>query len=212
MRSDARTWPYQQPLDIYRSIRAKHVGRLVELTGRTMGILALGDIGSAVARRAHGFGMEVYAVDRHPSHAPPEVTAIWELDRLDDMLGLSDWFVVTAPLTSETRGLIDKRRIGLLKRGAHVIVISRGGIVDEHALIEALQEGRLAGAGLDALAVEPLPSDSPLWDMSNVLITPHCSAVTPDVFEAHGHIYKENLRRYLAGEPFLYVCDKRAGF
>ena len=125
---------------------------------------------------------------------------------------MSDWFVVTAPLTSDTRGVIDKRRIELLKDGAYVIVISRGHIVDETALADALRSGHLAGVGLDAMAEEPLPEKNPLWDMANVVITPHASAVTNEMFDARQDIFRENLRRYQAGESFLYVCDKRAGF
>ena len=126
---------------------AKNIPPFVDLDGRVMGILALGDVGKAVARRAVGFGMEVYAVDRHPTAPPPGVSALWGPDRLDEMLAMSDWFVVTAPLTAETQGLIDARRLGLLKRGAYVIVISRGKIVDEDALVEGLRSGRIAGAG-----------------------------------------------------------------
>ncbi|MCH8816055.1 MAG: hypothetical protein IH957_13380 [Chloroflexi bacterium] len=129
---------------------AKYYGRFAELNGRTMGILAMGDIGEAVARRAHGFGMEVYAVDKRPMSPIPEVREVWGLERLDDLLRISHCFVVTAPLTAESRGIIDRRRIGLLKKGAYVIVISRGHIVDEEALVDALRSGRLGGAGLDA--------------------------------------------------------------
>ena len=187
-------------------------GRQVELSGSTMGILALGDIGAAVARRAHGFGMRVYAVDKHPRPPTPGVAEVWGLDRLDELLGVSDWFVVTAPLTSETRGLIDRDHLLKLKEGAYVIVISRGGIVDEDALADGLRSGRIAGTALDAVAEEPLPQSSPLWGMDNVLITPHSSALTPEMYEGRREIFKENLRRFLANEPFLYVCDKRAGF
>lgn len=190
----------------------KYDGRMVELSGRTMGILALGDVGMNVARRAQGFGMDVYAVDKRPIHRPPEVLEVWGLERLDDLLAMSDWFVVTAPLAAESRGLIDRRRIGLMKPGAYLIVISRGGIVDEEALVESLRSGHLAGAGLDVMAEEPLPSDSPLWDLENVLLAPHVSALTPEMWEGRRQIFKENLRRFLANEPFLYVCDKRAGF
>lgn len=190
----------------------KYAARMVELSGSTMGILALGDIGTAIARRAHGFGMEVYAVDIKPRPAPPEVRAIWGLEKLDDLLRMSDWFVVTAPLTQQSRGMIDRRRIGLLKPGARVIVVSRGGIVDEQALVEALRSGRVAGAGLDVMAQEPLPPDSPLWDLPNVILSPHVSALTPQMYEGRRQIFKENLRRFLNNEPFLYVCDKEAGF
>ena len=183
-----------------------------ELSGRTMGILALGDIGMAVAHRAYGFGMEVYAVDVRPMPTPPEVKEVWGPERLDDLLRISDWFVVTAPLTAKTRGLIDRRRIGLLKPTAYVIVISRGGIVHEAALVEALRSGRIAGAGLDTFEREPLPPGSPLWDLDNVILSPHASAFTPEMWEGRKQILKENLRRFLANEPLLYVCDKRAGF
>ena len=184
----------------------------VDLDGRSMGILALGDVGKAVARRALGFGMEVYAVDKHPGPTPPGVSGLWGLERLDDLLQMSDWLVVTAPLTHETRGLIDRHRLGLLKRGAYVIVVSRGNIVDEEALIDLLRSGHLAGAGLDVTAKEPLPKDSPLWDMDNVVLSPHTSASSNEASAGARANFKENLRRFLANEPFLYVCDKRSGF
>lgn len=190
----------------------KYNGRMKELAGSTMGILALGGIGMAVARRAHGFGMNVYAVDVDPQDAPPEVREVWGLDRLDELLAMSDWFVVTAPFTSDSRNMIDRRRIELLKPGAHVIVISRGGIVDEAALVDGLKSGRIAGAGLDVMAEEPLPEHNPLWDLSNVILSPHVSALTQEMWDGRREIFKENLRRFLANEPFLYVCNKTAGF
>lgn len=191
---------------------AKYDERVLELDGSTLGILALGGIGMAVARRGYGFGMEVYAVDAQPMSVPPEVKDVWGLDRLDELLQMSDWFVVTAPFTAETEGLIDRRCLELIKPGAYVIAISRGGILDEEALIEGLHSGRIAGAGLDVTAVEPLPADSPLWDMENVILSPHASALTAEMWEGRRQIFKENLRRFLADEPFLYVCDKQAGF
>ena len=191
----------------------KYDGRSVELTGKTMGILSLGDIGRAVARRAHGFGMEVYAVDKYPPDEPvPEVREVWGLDRLDELLGISDWFVVTAPLIPSTRGMIDRRGVGLLKQGARVIVISRGGLVNEDALLNALRSGGVAGAGIDAFAEEPLPADSPFWDLNNVIISPHASASTPDMLAGRQQIFRENLRRYVAGESLMNVCNKVEGF
>ena len=196
----------------HRWVSSADSGEMGGLGGGTMGILALGDIGTAVARRAHAFGMEGYGVDVHPMSAPPGVKEVWGPERLDDLLEISDWFVVTVPFTSKTEGLIDRRRLGLLKRGAYIIVISRGGIVDEAALLEGLRSGRIAGAGVDAFKEEPLPADSPFWDMDNVMISPHVSALTPEMWEGRRQVFKENLRRFLANEPFLYVCDKEAGF
>ena len=186
--------------------------RYEELAGRTLGILALGDIGKAVARRGYGADMNVYAVDIHPIDPIPEVKEVWGLDRLDDLLRTSDWLVVTAPLTHRSRGMIGERELTLMKPTARVIVISRGGIVEEEALIRSLRRGTIAGAGIDAFETEPLPPDSPLWDMDNVLVSPHASAFPPEMWEGRRQILKENLRRYLAEEPLLYVCDKEAGF
>ena len=199
-----------QRLGTWDTDRYSHA--FVELSGSTMGILALGDIGRAVARRAYGFDIDVYAVDINPVASPPQVKEVWGLERLDELMAMSDWLVVAAPLTAESRGLIDARRIGLLKLSSYLIVISRGGIVDEDALADALENGRLAGAGIDATAIEPLPQESPLWGLDNVVLSPHASALTPEMYEGRRQIFRENMRRFLSNDPFLYVCDKRAGF
>ena len=185
--------------------------KFTQIEGTTMGILSMGDIGTAVAKRAQGFGIEIYGVDKFPKPSP-FTKVVWGIDKLDDLIKISDWFIVTAPLTADTKGIIDKRRIGLLKDGAHIIIISRGHIVDEDALLEELVSGRLGGAGIDAFAQEPLPKDSPFWDLNNIVISPHSSAYTAELVEGRRAIFKENLRRYLAGEPFLYIVDKNAGF
>jgi phosphoglycerate dehydrogenase-like enzyme len=176
-----------------------------------MGILALGEIGLAVATRAHAFNMDVYAVDLHPKPPTPVVKEVWGLERLDELMSISDWFVVAVPYTTDTDKVIDAERFSHLKEGAHVIVISRGGIVDEDALIDGLRSGRIAGAGLDATDVEPLPASSPLWDL-NTIISPHSSASSPEMYAGRQALFKENLRRFLANEPFIRVCDKRAGY
>ncbi|MCE2456408.1 MAG: D-2-hydroxyacid dehydrogenase [Dehalococcoidia bacterium] len=191
---------------------AKYDRSFIEMEGTTMGILALGDIGSGVARRAMGFGMEVYAVDRDPFQAPPGVSDVWGLDRLNDLLQMSDWFVVTAPYTVDSKGMIGAEQLALMKSTAHLIIISRGGIVDEDALFDVLSNKSIAGAGIDAFEVEPLPEDSPWWDLDNVIISPHSSALTVEMWEGRREIFRENLRRFLANEPFIYVCDKTAGF
>lgn len=191
---------------------AKYDRSFIGMEGSTMGILALGDIGSAVARRATGFGMEVYAVDKEPFPAPPGVSEVWGLDRLDDLLQMSDWFVVTAPYTVDSKRMIGAEDLALMKSTAHLIIISRGGIVDEDALFDALSNKRIAGAGIDAFEVEPLTEDSPWWDLENVIISPHSSALTVEMWEGRREIFRENLRRFLSNEPFIYVCDKTAGF
>ena len=197
----ARTWD-----------TSKYDRTFVEMEGSAMGIVGLGDIGSAVARRAAAFGMEIFAVDKHPFPAPAGVSAVWGLDRLDDLMARSDWLIITAPYTSDSRGMIGAEQLGLMKPAARVIIISRGGVVDEDALYDALANGRIAGAGIDAFEAEPLPPDSRWWDLDNVIISPHASALTVEMWEGRREIFRENLRRFLANEPFLYVCDKTAGF
>jgi phosphoglycerate dehydrogenase-like enzyme len=119
---------------------------------------------------------------------------------------------VAIPITARTRGLLGAPQLALLKPDAYLFVMSRGGIVDQDALVDALANGRLAGAGLDATEPEPLPAEHPLWELPNVLISPHCSGASRQTTERGRQILRENLRRFLAGEPLLNVCDKRAGF
>ena len=190
----------------------KYRAQIRELAGTTMGILALGSIGRAVAMRAKAFGMRVHAVDLKPMEPPEGVAEVRTLEGLEELLRISDWFVVTAPLTDGTEGLLNRERIGQLKQGSHLIVISRGGIVDEAAVVEGLRSGSIAGAGFDATKPEPPPDDSPLWDMPNVLISPHVSGDSPQTWERRYRIFKDNLARYLRGDPLLHICDKRAGF
>lgn len=186
--------------------------RIVELGGRTIGLYGLGAIGRAIAKRAASFDMTVYAVDPHPAEVPSYVKACWPPSGLDQLCRAADWLVIAAPYTTETRRTIDRRRIALMKPGAYVVVVSRGGIVDEAALADGLREGRLAGAALDATEVEPLPPTSPLWGMPSVIITPHVSALSPEMYEGRRRIFRENLRRFVAGDDLLHVCDKRAGY
>ena len=190
----------------------KYAGKIVELSGRTMGIHGLGAIGRATARRAEAFGMRIVAVDPSPAEVPDCVEACWDADRLDDLARESDWLVVTAPIIPETRHVFDARRIGLMRPGSYVVVVSRGGIVDEGALADALSSGHLAGAALDATEVEPLPDESPLWDMDNVIITSHVSALSPELYEGRRQIFRDNLRRFIGGQPLQNLCDKQAGY
>lgn len=183
-----------------------------ELTGSTMVILGMGNIGRAIAKRAVGFDMRVLGVDLRTDNVPAGVEAILPLDQLDEAMRQADVFVVTLPITPQTYHLIDGRRLALLDPDDYLIVVSRGGIVEESALISALKEGRLAGAGLDVQEHEPMPADDPLWEAPNLILTPHCSAASRQTQERVWSITKENLRRFLAGQPLENVCDKRAGF
>ncbi|MBH05361.1 MAG: hydroxyacid dehydrogenase [Phycisphaeraceae bacterium] len=192
----------------------KYHNRILELAGSTIGILGFGAVGRAVARRADGFDMKICAIARTPPTHSNQEQVIWAPDRLDDLLKISDWFVISSPLTGETQGLIDKRRIALLKPSAHLIVISRGAIIDEEALAHALRSGQLAGAATDALTIEPPDPQkpSPLWNLDNCLISPHSSSPTAKMFAARRAFCKANLRRYLNGKSLMGICDKTLGY
>ncbi|MBX3015048.1 MAG: D-2-hydroxyacid dehydrogenase [Caldilineaceae bacterium] len=182
------------------------------LAGLTMGIIGLGQLGRAVAKRAHAFEMEVIAVDVHAVAKPDDVAEVRGLDGVNDLIARSDVVVVATPITDQTRGMIGPEQLRLLKPSAYLLVISRGGIIHEPTLVELLQSGKLAGAGLDVTAIEPLPADSPLWDCPNLLITPHNSPSSSQTYRNVMVIMKDNLRRYLAGEPLTNPVDKKLGY
>lgn len=192
----------------------KYRSGLDEVSGQTMGILGFGGVGQALARRAHGFDMNVFAVARTAKTATPEVETVWGEDKIEDLLKISDWLVITAPLTPSTRRMIDRERVGMLKPRSRVIVLSRAFIIDEQALVEALQSGHVAGAAFDNFETADgvLPVNSPLWDMPNVVITPHTSSNSDQLESGRRAIFMENLRRFLNGDPFIRVCDKRLGY
>jgi phosphoglycerate dehydrogenase-like enzyme len=184
-----------------------------ELAGAVLGLVGLGSIGVAVARHAHELGMAVIATREHPEKKAPEyVEKVFATADLDKLLAESDWVLLAAPVTAETRGLMDENRLSRMKPDAYLINVGRGSLVDEKALTSALREKRIAGAALDVFEKEPLPSDSPLWDLENVLITPHSAGLTDKLWERHYKQVTENLRRYLSGQPLLSVVDKRAGY
>ena len=180
----------------------------VGLAGLTMGVIGLGNIGRAIAVRAHAFEMPVIAVDAHPVERPDYVAEVGLLDALDDLLRRADVVAVATPITDATRGMLSAERLALLKPTAYLLGMSRGGIIDEPALVRMLREGALAGAGLDVTAVEPLPADSELWDAPNVLISPHSSPTSARTGELVRTMIRRNLQHYLAGEPLENVVDK----
>lgn len=174
-----------------------------DLRGQTAVVLGLGRIGTEIARLARVLGLKVIGVRRSPGRAEDPVDELHPPGALPSLLPRCDWLIIACPLTPETRGLIGAGLIAALPRGARVINVARGEIVTEQALIEALRSGHLAGAYLDVFEAEPLPPESPLWDMPNVLITPHDSAAAADNDERVLAIFLENLGRWSRGEPLL---------
>jgi len=158
-----------------------------ELRGRTLLVVGLGEIGTEVARLAAAFGMEVVSVTRREGD-------------LDALLPQADAVVLTLPLTDETRGLVGRERLAAMRPGSILVNVGRGGVVDEEALIAALRDGHLRGAALDVFAEEPLPKESPLWELDNVLLSPHTAALSWHENERIVELFADNLRRYLAGE------------
>ncbi len=190
-------------------------GRGIEyygLAGMTMGIVGLGQIGRAIAKRAHAFDMNVIAVDLHQVEKPETVSELGRLDALPDLMRRSDAVAIAIPITAETRAMISAELLQSMKSSAYLLVMSRGGIVHEPTLIQMLHEGKLAGAGLDVTEVEPLPKDNPLWDAPNVIITPHCSPTSAQTEGNTRSILRENLARYVAGQPLVNVVDKKLGY
>ena len=184
----------------------------VGLTGLTLGVVGMGNIGRAIAKRGHAFDMNVIGVDVNEVPKPDFVAELRLLDGLDDLMRRSDVVAVAAPITPETAGMLGPEQLRLMKPTAYLIVVSRGGIIDEDTLMQMLNDGQLAGAGLDVTATEPLPQDSPLWDTPNLLVTPHCSGSSSYTSAAGRAIFYENLRRYLAKEPLTNLVDLKRGF
>jgi len=185
-----------------------------ELAGSTLGLIGYGAIGAEVARRAVALGMRALVVRQHPQKASGVELGFETcgLDRLDDVIAQSDFLVLAAPLTEKTRHLINAERLARMRPGAYLINVARGPLIDEAALVDALRNRRIGGAALDVFDHEPLPAGSPLWELDNLLITPHTAATSDKMWERHYALIKENLRRYLAGEPLLGLVDKQVGY
>ena len=190
----------------------KHDGELMELHGKTMLVVGLGGIGSQVARRAHAFGMRVQAVDPKEMERPQYVFSLDKPAKLMELLPKADVVVIACPLTGETKSLFGERQFAAMKPTSYLINMARGGIVQTPALEAALKAKKIAGAGLDVVDPEPLPNEHPLWKMTNVAITPHLGGTSPEPQERVWRLYRENVRRFVAGEPLLCVIDKKRGY
>jgi phosphoglycerate dehydrogenase-like enzyme len=178
-----------------------------ELCGKTLLVLGLGAIGRAVAQRARAFGMRVVATRRRPGTAIDDVHEVHPPDALARLVEDADAIVVTLPLTEETRGLVDRETIARMRSSAIFVNVGRGAVVDEEALAGALAEGRLAGAALDVFEREPLPPESPLWELPNVIVSPHTAALSALENERIVALFVDNVCRYLGGRPLRNRID-----
>ena len=186
-----------------------------ELGGQTLLIVGLGRIGEALAARARPFGVRVVGVKHDPSRRYDAGVAVDELlpaSALDEALGRADHVCLLVPLTSATHHLMDARRLGRMRSSAFLYNVSRGEVIDEAALVEALRAGKLAGAGLDVFETEPLPAESPLWELPNVILTPHVAGVTPLYYQRAAALFADNLERFLAARPLANQFDSGRGY
>ena len=186
----------------------------LDLAGRTLGIVGYGDIGRTIAERARRLGMKVLALRRRPalSGADAWVDETLPPDQLVALMRRADDVVVATPLTAETRGLVGEAAIAALKPGAVLVNVGRGCVVDETALARALAQRRIRGAALDVFEIEPLPGESPLWGLDNVLVSPHCADNIPGWREAAMRAFLANLDRFRRGERLLSLVDKTLGY
>ena len=172
-----------------------------EIAGQVMLLVGVGEIGGRIARHARHIGMHVIGVRRDVDREPELVDEQHHPSALHELLPRADWLVIACPLTDETRGLIDADLLARLPRGARLVNVSRGAVVDEPAFIDAIRSGHLAGAYLDVFASEPLAADSPLWGLPNVLVTPHNAALSATYPERSAERFFENFVRWRRGEP-----------
>ncbi|WP_147916750.1 D-2-hydroxyacid dehydrogenase [Ruania zhangjianzhongii] len=184
-----------------------------ELAGASLGIVGYGNSGTDLAGKALACHMQVRALRRSVGPAQDgDVRLVYHREGLEELLRESDFVVVTTPLTALTRGLIGAEELALMMPSAFLVVVSRGGIVDDDALLAALREGTIAGAGLDAHGDEPLPADSELWDLQNVIVTPHNGATTPGTGERGRQIVLDNVARWVNGDTLVNVVDPSQGY
>lgn len=189
-----------------------YAGGVRELAGSNLAILGAGAIGAALARMAAGLNMHVRVMRRRPGRAVEGAEEVVGADQLLALLGWADFVVLATPLTPETRHLIDAAALRAMKSSAYLINIARGEVIDDAALVEALRRGAIAGAGLDVATEEPLPADSPYWDLPNCVLTPHVSGYTPGYFEKALAMFTDNLARFVRGAALENVVSKSLGY
>jgi D-2-hydroxyacid dehydrogenase (NADP+) len=183
-----------------------------EVAGKTLLLIGVGEIGERAAHIASALGMHVIGVRHNPSKAEAGIDEMRGQDELLEVLPRADVVVSAVPLTEETRDMLGAAEFAAMKKGAYLINIGRGGTIDQEALVEALRSKQIAGAGMDVFEEEPLDKTSPIWEMENVLITPHSSGVTPQYNERAFAIFVDNLERYMKGQELQNVVDKKSGY
>lgn len=195
----------------HRRIHQDVVARKFELNGQTLLVVGLGDIGGALARKAAALGMRVIGLRR--SNRPAEgVEKLYPPEELHTALADADHVALCLPLTTDTRHLIGADELRVMRSTAYIYNVGRGGSIDEAALVQALKTGVIAGAGLDVTDPEPVPADSPLWDMANVILSQHTSGLSPHNARRVTDLFAANLKRYLAGEPLQQLIDPTRGY
>ena len=184
----------------------------IELRGKTAVIIGVGGIGSQIAQRARAFGMTVIGVDPKDMPFNPDVSRMVTPDRLDTVLPLADVVFISAPHTPQSEGMVGPRQFELMKKGAYFIAVSRGKVYNTEALVKALDETRLAGAGMDVTNPEPLPKGHALWKFENVIITPHIATLSDGVGARYHELVVDNVARFAKGEPLRNLVDKIKGY
>jgi phosphoglycerate dehydrogenase-like enzyme len=187
-------------------------GGVRELSGSNLAILGAGAIGLSLTKLAKALGMSVRVLRRRAGQPVEGADAVVGPESLLETLAWADFVVLATPLTAETRNLIDRRALAAMKSSAYLVNVARGEVIDDAALIDALGRGAIAGAGLDAFCEEPLPPESPYWELENAIVTPHVSGYTATYFNRVLDLFRENLRRWVAGEPLHNVVNKRLGY
>jgi phosphoglycerate dehydrogenase-like enzyme len=203
-----------QRMPLYRAQQAERRWSLLPvdpLAGKTVAIIGMGRIGREIARRLRVFGVRILGV-RRGEGALPEADATYPQERLDEALAEADIVILLTPLTPRTRGLFDAARLARCKRGAHIVNLARGNIVDEAALRRLLEEGHLSAATFDVFHTEPLPADDPMWTAPNVTVTPHVSGELADWQYHAAMLFAANLERWIAGRPLENLCDPALGY
>ncbi len=205
--------------NIYKAIPNMKVGEFnkgdyhpIELRGKTAVIIGVGGIGSQIAQRAHGFGMTVIGVDPKDIPLNPDISRVVGPDRLDTVLPLADVVFISAPHTPQSEGMVGPKQFELMKKGAYFIAVSRGKVYNTEALVKALDERRLSGAGMDVTNPEPLPKDHALWKFENVIITPHIATMSDGVSARYHELVLDNVTRFAKGEPLRNLVDKIKGY